>query len=200
MKKIVIASRNQGKIKEFKNILSEFEILSLLDFPSIPEIEETGDSFVENAIIKANTVYNYTKIDTVADDSGLEVDFLDRKPGVHSSRFLGENASDLERNKEILRLLKDVPDNKRTARFICELAFKSKLVTKVFSGVVEGKVALEIKGSEGFGYDPVFIPQGYDRTFGELGKEIKDKISHRAEAIKKLSFWLKGLEKTDKKY
>lgn len=194
MKKLLVASKNQGKIKEFKNILTDFKIISLLDLEFPPDVIEDGSSFRENAVKKAVEIFNFSKTATAADDSGLEIDYLDKKPGVHSARFLGDNVTDFERNKKIIELLKNVPFEQRTARFRCELAYKDEKILKIFSGTVEGKIAYEIKGSYGFGYDPVFIPDGYNKTFGELGKEIKDRISHRAKALKKFSEWIKQLD------
>ena len=191
MKKLLVASKNQGKILEFKNILTDFEIISLLDFEFSPDVIEDGNSFQENAVKKAVEIFNFSKTPTAADDSGLEIDYMNKEPGVHSARFLSENATDYERNCKILELLKNVPEVERTARFRCELAFKNDKLLKVFSGVIEGKIADEIKGSYGFGYDPIFVPEGYNKTFGELGKEVKDRISHRAAALKKFSEWIK---------
>ncbi|MEW6097353.1 MAG: XTP/dITP diphosphatase [bacterium] len=185
---ILIASKNKGKIEEIKKILSDLEIkfLSLDDYSSLPTIIENGHTFEENAIKKARIISKLTGKVTLSEDSGLEVDYLDGAPGVKSARFGGDGLADTDRNQKLLDLLKEVPLSKRSARFKCvvAVAIPNGEVNTV-SGKCEGKISLVAKGNQGFGYDPIFIPDGYDETFGELGIEIKNKISHRCEAFLK---------------
>ncbi|HBT20374.1 MAG TPA: non-canonical purine NTP pyrophosphatase [Peptococcaceae bacterium] len=196
MRKLVIASRNKGKISELKELLKEynFEILSLDDYPEIPEIKETGKSFKENALIKARIAAQETGCLALADDSGLEVDALGGAPGIYSSRFAGPNKDDEANNKKLLELLEGVPFDKRTARFRCVVAAVDPQGIEITTeGVCEGKIGFEPKGSFGFGYDPIFIVDGYGLTMAELKPEIKNRISHRAKAFKKIAAVLKGL-------
>ncbi|MEW6605835.1 MAG: RdgB/HAM1 family non-canonical purine NTP pyrophosphatase [bacterium] len=185
---IVIASKNQGKIAEIKKILEDLEIkiLSLSDFFTLPDIIEDGNTFEENAVKKARCIFELTGKITLSDDSGLEVDYLGGAPGLKSARFGGEKLSDAERNQLLLELLKGVPISQRRARFKCVVAIsisKEKIMT--VSGECEGGISLVSKGNYGFGYDPIFIPDGFNKTFGELGSEIKNKISHRFIAFLK---------------
>ncbi|MFH1563954.1 MAG: XTP/dITP diphosphatase [Nitrospirota bacterium] len=185
---VVIASGNRGKIEEIRKILSDMGIkfLSLENFPQLPAIVEDGTTFEENAIKKAKEVCERTGKVTIADDSGLEVDCLGGAPGIKSARFGGDGLTDAERNQRLLELLKDVPTSKRKARFKCVIAIVIPgRGTRTVSGECDGVISLEVRGNYGFGYDPVFIPDGYSKTFGELGSEIKDKISHRAIALSK---------------
>ena len=186
MKRIIIASRNEGKIKEIKNFLHglEIEIASLNEYPDIAEIEEDGRTFEENAMQKAKTVFEHTKLTTLADDSGLEVKYLGGEPGVHSARFSGENATDLQNNEKLLGLLKDIPMEDRRARFKCVLVVYNSLYNNlVFEGRCEGYIIDEPRGELGFGYDPLFVPEGQTKTFGELDLVTKNKISHRGKAL-----------------
>lgn len=185
---IVIASTNKGKLKEIKKILSDLEvkILSLDNYTSIPSIIEDGQTFEANAIKKAKTISKVTGKVTLSDDSGIEVDFLNGAPGVKSARFGGDSLTDTERNQRLLELLKKVPLSERSARFKCVIAIAiPDGEIKTVSGECEGFISFEPKGNQGFGYDPIFIPNGFSKTFGELGSKIKDKISHRAEALLK---------------
>lgn len=188
---ILIATKNEGKIREFKNILSRHEVnvLSLLDLESSPEINEDGITFEENAVKKSKAIFEFTGQATIADDSGLEIDFLDGEPGVNSARFAGYSTPYDTKNEKILSMMKDVPESKRTARFKCVIAYSENNATNTFEGVCEGKIAYEQKGTHGFGYDPIFIPDGYDKTFGELGEDVKNRISHRAKALNKFYIW-----------
>ena len=188
---ILIATKNEGKIREFKNILSRHEvnILSLLDLESSPEIIEDGITFEENAVKKSKTVFEYTGQAAIADDSGLEIDFLEGEPGVNSARFAGYSTPYNIKNEKILSMMKDVPEGKRTARFKCVIAYSEDNAVNTFEGVCEGKIACEQKGTNGFGYDPIFIPEGYDKTFGVLGEEVKNRISHRAKALNRFYKW-----------
>jgi XTP/dITP diphosphohydrolase len=186
---IVVATRNEGKLQEIKDLFREIEvkIVSLKDIPQVPVICESGLTFQENALIKAGSVASFTKKIAIADDSGLEVDSLDGKPGVHSARFAGENASDKENNKELLRRLEGVPMSKRGATFRCVIAIVNPNGKKgTVKGECRGIIQFKEKGEFGFGYDPLFFIPEYGKTFAELSNEIKNKISHRAKAIKKL--------------
>ena len=186
--KIVLATNNKHKIREIKNILSDLsvEILTLEDFPDFPEVEETGKTFEENAILKAETICGVTGLPSMADDSGLEVDALDGAPGVLSSRFAGKHCSFQDNNRKLLSLMKDVPWERRGAKFICVVALaknSSHIVT--VKGEVRGIITFEEKGENGFGYDPVFHLPHLNKTFAQLSLEEKNKISHRAKAFGK---------------
>ncbi len=186
MKTIVIASKNEGKIKEIKNFLHglDVEIVSLIDFPDISGIIEDGRTFEENAMKKARIVFDHTKMTTLADDSGLEVRYLSGEPGVHSARFSGEKATDQQNNEKLLDLLKDVPMEERKARFKCVLVLYNSLYNNiVFEGKCNGYVIDEPRGEFGFGYDPIFVPEGQTKTLGELDLVTKNKISHRGKAL-----------------
>jgi XTP/dITP diphosphohydrolase len=188
--KLVLATRNKGKIAEIKEILADFqaiELLSLADFPDLPKIEETGTTFKENAILKAKTIAKLTGYLTLADDSGLTVEYLNGAPGVYSARYAGENATDAENNAKLLKALAGVPWEKRKAAFVCVIALcwpQGECYT--CEGRCEGIIALEPKGNYGFGYDPLFYVPAYGKTMAELGPEIKNQISHRAMALKGL--------------
>ncbi|UNC90888.1 XTP/dITP diphosphatase [Candidatus Contubernalis alkaliaceticus] len=192
---LVIATRNLGKVKEFKEILTglPFEVLSLLDFPQCPEIIEDGDTFQENAVIKAQALNDFTECIVLADDSGLEVDYLKGSPGVYSARFAGEGATDEENNKKLLQLMSHVPWEQRGAQFTCVIAIsRPQKETVVIKGSCRGIITREPRGNMGFGYDPLFLVQEYGKTFSELGPEIKNNISHRGNAMKKAIEVLKG--------
>lgn len=187
--KLVLATRNSGKVREISEMLevhNEIELLSLNDYPGAPDVVEDGITYEENAIKKAVTLAEYTGHLTIADDSGLEVDALDGAPGVHSARYAGENASDQDRIAKLLDALQDVPDDQRSARFICVVAIAAPLSeSEIVRGVCEGHISHIPRGGTGFGYDPVFVPMGYAKTFAELGDNIKNQISHRAKALDK---------------
>ncbi|MFC2144826.1 RdgB/HAM1 family non-canonical purine NTP pyrophosphatase [Actinomycetota bacterium] len=186
---IVIASKNKGKIEEIKTYRDSADGIKWLtykDFKGFPDIEEIGDSFLDNAIIKAKSLAEYTGKLALADDSGLIVDALDGKPGVRSSRYAGQDATDKENRIKLLKVLKDVEDeSKRSARFICSMILwdpKDGLVFKT-DGICEGKISFKEKGSGGFGYDSIFTPSGLDRTMAQLGNSEKNRISHRGIAL-----------------
>ncbi len=195
MSEIVVATKNSGKIKELKELLAglPFHFKSLNEFPNITEAEETGVTFAENAAIKARSYALQTKMWSLADDSGLEVEALGGAPGVFSARYAGEEATDGENVEKLLRRLKESNDQRRSARFVCAMAIADeKGDIKFFAeSVCNGKIALNPNGANGFGYDPVFIPEGFSQTFGELSGEIKQKISHRARATKKIAVFLR---------
>ena len=180
---IVVATANKHKVEEYKKLLGDIDIdlKSLADFPSFPEIEENGQSFKENASIKAIAASKYCQAPAFADDSGLEVEALDGRPGIYSSRYA---ASDSERIAKLLDELKDVED--RSARFVCVIAIAvNGEVIETFEGEVRGKILDAPRGENGFGYDPVFQPEGFDKSFAELSQEEKNRISHRARAYAK---------------
>ncbi len=196
---ILLATNNQGKVLELKKLLGElpFNVRSLQDFPQVGEIEENGESFAENALIKAKAGARATGILTLADDSGLEVDVLQGEPGVRSARFAGEPKNDSRNNAKLLELLKDIPLYRRSARFKSVIA----LVTPegeefVTEGTCEGLISLEPKGQGGFGYDPLFYVPEYDRSFAELSLEEKNAISHRGKALRAAAAMLERLAKT----
>ncbi|MGB9595098.1 MAG: XTP/dITP diphosphatase [Candidatus Poribacteria bacterium] len=197
---LVVATRNSKKLSEIKDLLSDldFNILSLDDFPDIPEVVEDMDTFEGNASKKALQISQMTKKLTLADDSGLEIDFLDGKPGVYSARFAGDNATDEDRNKKVLDLMKSVPKDERKAQFKCAVAIAKDDILKIVTGICEGEIAYEPKGEYGFGYDPIFIVPDYNKTFAELGPEIKNQISHRAIALKKAKDILVNYQRTGK--
>ena len=187
--KLVLATRNQGKVREIGEILKDengLELLSLCNYPDAPDVVEDGNTYEENAIKKASVLAEYTGHLTIADDSGLAVDALDGAPGVHSARYAGEEASDQDRIAKLLDALDTVPDDRRSARFICAVAIAEPLAqAQVVRGICEGCIIHTPRGKSGFGYDPIFVPVGYDKTFAELGDEIKNEISHRAKALDK---------------
>lgn len=185
MKTVYIATKNPGKVAEFQNFFQDFIVKSLLDLDFEFEIEETGQSFEENALIKANALAKKIGADVLADDSGLEVDALNGRPGIYSARYSGQG--DLGNNLKLLAELETVPDHKRTARFVCALAYVTKdLKSIVVRGECEGLIGKTMQGKNGFGYDPLFIVPSLNKTFAELSKEEKAQISHRANALKKL--------------
>ena len=187
---IVAATKNRHKIQEIEAITQEFgmSIISR-DEAGVPDIEinEDGETFEENSYKKAFEIMKLCNNITIADDSGLEVDCLDGAPGVYSARFAGKDGDDEANNRKLAELIKDVPYEQRTGRFV-------SVITMVFPdgetisarGEVEGHLLTEKRGTSGFGYDPLFVPEGYDRTFGELGPEIKNSISHRSRALARL--------------
>lgn len=185
MVEVVVASQNEAKVREINRILTGLGIrlLSLKDYPDLGPILEDGKSFEDNAAKKATVVANYTCKIALADDSGLEVEALDGAPGIHSSCFAKD---DLTRNLKLLRLLKNVPQEKRGAHFRCVVAIADpKDRMWLARGSCRGTIAFEMRGEEGFGYDPIFIIPRFNKTFGELGPEIKDRLSHRAKALKR---------------
>lgn len=225
MTTFLIATRNAHKVAEIKSILeSRFDFLTLDDTPGAPAIVEDAPDFAGNAQLKSIGLAHWLAASAfpapagdffvLADDSGLEVDFLNGAPGVHSARFAAldpdgnkiarQNSSDADNNKKLLRLLKDVPTNRRTARFRCCIALtpvtgakkencspvclsnEMELRTELFQGACEGRISLNPGGGGDFGYDPLFVPDGFDQSFAQLGEDVKNKISHRSRALEKL--------------
>jgi XTP/dITP diphosphohydrolase len=234
VKTILIATRNAHKVGEIRTILGgSFQFLTLDDFPDAPKVVEDADTFAVNATKKATELARWLATDNsklkiinskpdfvLADDSGLEVDALGGKPGVHSARFAAldrsadgssANSADADNNAELLRLLKNIPLEKHTARFRCVIALVPMLEPKIesaspvcysdefesqtqlFDGVCDGKIIFEPRGKNGFGYDPLFVPNGFEQTFAELGEEVKNKLSHRARALEKLKIYFSKL-------
>lgn len=197
--KLILATKNNGKVKEIREFFREssvgmkIELLSLNDFPEIEDIPETGDTFEENAWIKAKAVYDKLQICTLADDSGLEVDYLNGRPGVYSARYAGEDANDENNRKKLLHELKHIADHNRTARFICVMILYDGITKHIFKGICEGSIIESERGSDGFGYDPLFKPEGYDKTFAELDMDTKNRISHRGKALAQLKEYLSKL-------
>ena len=187
---LIVATRNTHKTREIEQILgSGLAVRDLTSHPEISGITESGKSFEENAMLKAVAVSRKLPGLVIADDSGLEVEALGGAPGIHSARYAGANASDKERIAKLLSRLAEVDakSDQRRARFRCVLAIaRDGKVLATFEGVVEGKIAERPRGSHGFGYDPIFIPNGSEQTFAELPEEVKNNISHRAKAIRKL--------------
>lgn len=192
---IVLATRNKKKLEELKRITVglPITILSLTDFPGCPEVVEDLDSFEGNARKKANGVCRYTGKPSLADDSGLEVDALDGAPGVFSARYAGDAGNDAKNNAKLLAELSQVPDEKRGAQFVCciALAFPDGRI-KTFHGTVRGRIARELRGQDGFGYDPLFLPEGQIQTFAELSGAEKDALSHRGKALRVLAEFLRA--------
>jgi XTP/dITP diphosphohydrolase len=214
MTTLLIATRNAHKVGEIRAILgAQFQFLTLNDFPAAPKVVEDADTFAGNAAKKAAELARWvagnsklktqnSKLDFVlADDSGLEVDALNGAPGVHSARFAAMdsaksgNTPDAENNAKLLRLLKDVPPEKRTARFRCVIALveinpQSAIRNpQLFDGTCEGRIIFAPRGDNGFGYDPLFVPSGFEQTFAELGEDVKNRLSHRAGALEMLKLY-----------
>ncbi len=210
MTTLIVATRNAHKTGEIRAILGEgFRVLCLKDFPSAPNAVEDADTFAGNAAKKAITLADWIRATApaeihseksfvLADDSGLEVDALNGAPGVHSARFAAldsgapGNSSDAENNAKLLRLLKDIPREKRSARFRCVLALAeiapaaADLAPSFYEGACEGRIEFAPSGGGGFGYDPLFVPDGFTQSFAELGEDVKNRLSHRARALEKL--------------
>jgi XTP/dITP diphosphohydrolase len=194
---LIVATRNAHKTREIEQILgSALAVRDLTAHPEISEITESGTSFEENAKLKAIAVSRKLPGLVIADDSGLEVEALGGAPGIHSARYAGTNASDTERIAKLLSRVANVEEksNQRRARFRCVLAVaRDGQVLATFEGVVQGKIAERPRGSHGFGYDPIFIPNGFEETFAEVPEEVKNNISHRAKAFHKLQAQLPTL-------
>ena len=185
-RELVVATRNKKKLEEIKYLLKGLglEITSLKDYPRAPNIKESGRTFVDNAKKKAFAIARFTGKLTLGEDSGLEVDFLKGAPGVYSSRFSGIEKNDLKNNFKLLRLLGNLPLNKRRARYQCAVALADKSgIRKIVTGNCSGRIGFELKGKFGFGYDPIFFVRQYKKTFAQVSPAMKHKISHRAKAI-----------------
>jgi len=194
--KLLIASKNDGKCREIQSALGglDLDFTTLRDFPDVASATEEGASYEENALEKARQYWTLTGVPALADDSGLEIEHLAGKPGVRSARFAGSTSSYAQKNEAVLALLEGVPPAKRGARFVCAVAYiDANGDSYVVRAECKGRIAESIRGEYGFGYDPIFIPEGYDQTFGELGQNVKSRISHRAKALLKArAFFAQG--------
>jgi XTP/dITP diphosphohydrolase len=189
-RKLLIATNNAGKLAELAGMLEEIpiELVSLELFSDLDEVEETGETFAENARLKAAGYATQTGLFALADDSGLEIPALDGRPGVYSARYGGTDVGFAEKMTLLLDELEDIPDRRRQARFVCSIAIADpmgRIVTQT-EGVCTGAISSEPRGNGGFGYDPIFIPDAFDQTFGELSDEVKGQISHRASAFRSI--------------
>jgi XTP/dITP diphosphohydrolase len=194
--RLIVATRNAHKVEEIRAILSAFEVLDLSVLTDPPEVEETGSTFLENAILKAQAISELTDALVLSDDSGLEVDSLGGDPGVYSSRYAGEDGNDSLNNEKLLREMDG--QSERTARFRCVIVLaRGGKVLADFSGAVEGQILQRNQGEGGFGYDPLFVPDGYERSFAGLGEEIKNGLSHRSRALEGVVDWLRQLREID---
>lgn len=195
MKKVVLATGNQGKVKELAAMLADqnIEVLPQSDF-SVPDVPETGTTFVENAIIKARHAAKLTGLPAIADDSGLAVDALGGAPGVYSARYSGDNATDQTNNEKLLKELTGVPEHKRGAQFHCVLVYMNHAddpTPIICHGVWQGSILTEAKGNQGFGYDPLFWQKDLQQTSAELPRDVKNSLSHRGKALAQLVTQLK---------
>ena len=200
MKKIVLATANTHKVIEFQRILGELlpglELIASSDFSNVPVIEETGATFAENALLKAKVINEFTKLPAIADDSGLVVAALNGAPGIFSARYAGIKASDQENVAKLISDIENIDDSLLEASFECAIAFvdREQKLELVVQGQMPGRVIKQVRGANGFGYDPMFIPQGFSKTAAELSDQDKDKISHRGIALRKMSGILKQLQ------
>lgn len=193
---LLIGSGNRDKAKELAELLAglPWDVKCLADYPEVEEVEETGTTFEENALLKANYYSKHFGVACVADDSGLEVDYLEGAPGVYSARYAGENCSYADNNEKLLKALEEAPWHERTARFVCVAVFVSlDGKNHIARGICEGHISVEPFGKNGFGYDPVFVPKNYEQTFAEMGAAEKHKLSHRGVAFKKMRDYLESL-------
>ncbi len=186
--KLIFATKNADKLHELKSLLKGYKIqlLTLNDFPDIKDIKETGSSFMENALIKAQKVYNHLKIPALADDSGLEVEYLDNRPGIYSKRYEGKNTTDRDRIDKLFEELKGAPFNKRKARFVCAMALVDEKNCSKVTGFCNGFISEKPIGKNGFGYDPVFFLPDLKKTMAQLSTGQKNIVSHRANALKQI--------------
>ena len=196
-KRVIVASGNQGKIREIREILAplELDVVSMKEAGIEVDVDETGTSFEENALLKARGIAMLTDDLVIADDSGLEIDYLNKEPGIYSARYLGRDVSYDIKNQNLLDRLEGVPDEKRSARFVCAVAAilpnKKELVVR---GVMEGRIGYEIRGEHGFGYDPIFYLPEYGMSSAEILPEEKNKISHRGKALQQMFLLLQEEE------
>lgn len=194
LNRLLVATGNRGKLREIREILSDIEVLGLSDVGIDIDVEETGTTFAENAFIKADAIAKLTDMAVLADDSGLAVDPLDGRPGVYSARYAGENATDEGNVEKLLSELRDIPEQKRTARFVCAmcLIFPDGRKIETFGESCPGYIIDKGRGDNGFGYDPVFFAPDFGKTFSEMTMEEKNQVSHRKAALFALSEKLKG--------
>ena len=193
--KLLLATRNRNKVTEMQHALAGtgWEVMMLSDFGDMPEVEEDGVTFEENARKKARSAAERAEMWTLAEDAGLEVDALGGEPGVKSARYCGEVANDADRVRKVLDRTINVPEERRTARFRCVMCLVDPAgIETCFEGRCEGRIAHSARGTAGFGYDPIFMPDGYSRTFAELGLSVKSRISHRAQAMRQVIDYLRS--------
>ena len=189
--RLILATSNKGKLKEVKEILPEYDIVTMGEMGINEDIEENGTTFEENAYIKAKFIADRLNAVTIADDSGLEVDYLDGAPGIYSARFAGEGATDKDRYEKLLSLLKDVPFEKRTARYVCAIAIVFPDGEKhIFKQTCEGYILDEEVGNGGFGYDPLFYFPEFKTTLANVPLDVKNTVSHRSKALEELKKFL----------
>lgn len=195
MNKLLLATNNKHKVEEISHLLADlqWDILSLREVPNAPVTDEDQPTIEGNALKKAREAFRSTGILSLADDTGLECYFLELNPGVVSARYAGEKASYADNNKKLLRVLKGVPPRHRNARFRTVVAIVGKNIEKIFEGRVEGRILEVPRGTNGFGYDPLFVPRGYDRSYAEMTINEKNNLSHRAEALRKAKEFLKTM-------
>lgn len=195
MKRIIFATANAGKMREIREILADLpvQVVSMKEAGIQADIVEDGKTFSENAVIKAKAIMEMTGEVVLADDSGLEIDYLNKEPGIYSARYMGEDTSYRVKNANLIARLSGVPDEKRTARFVCAIAaaFPDGTV-KITEGTIEGRIGYEEKGENGFGYDPIFYVPEYGCSTAQLSEEEKNKISHRGKALTNMKEILKG--------
>ena len=195
--RLFLATRNRGKLREITRILEglPLEVVGLGEFPDFPPVEETGETFLENALLKARAAASFTGLPSLADDSGLEVDALRGAPGVMSSRYAGKEGDDAANVARLLREMEGIPEKRRGARFVCVLVLAHPDGRWVsLEGTCRGRIATSPRGTGGFGYDPVFIPEGMDRTMAQLSLEEKNALSHRGAALRALREMLEKRE------
>lgn len=191
MRQILLATTNKGKLNDVKEILKDLdlEILSFLNFDDYPDVEETGKTFFENAELKAKAAFNKYGIPSIGDDSGLEAFQLNGEPGIYSARYAGEDADDEKNNLKLIEKLSKFPEP-HPGRFVCAAVYFDEIDYKSAIGEIRGTIIKTPRGNNGFGYDPLFVPNGYDITTAEMSHEEKNKISHRLNAFKQLKKFL----------
>lgn len=196
MKKVIFATKNKGKIKEIQAVLGDsYNVITMEEAGITLDVEENGKTFEENAVIKAEAIAKICGETVLADDSGLEIDYLNGEPGIYSARYMGHDTSYDIKNKSLIDRLDGVPDEKRTARFVCAVAAAVPgRETVVVRGTMEGIIGYEIKGENGFGYDPIFFLPEYGKTSAEISPEEKNKISHRGKALRMIAEKLNNME------
>ena len=194
-KELLLGTFNRGKIKEIRQVLGDLpiQLRNLSEFPQLSAVEETGTAYRDNALLKAMAYARQSNLQTLADDSGLEVAALAGQPGVQSARFGGPNLSDADRVNLLLSTLHDVED--RRARFVCVIVISGPEYTRIFEGTCDGSLGTVPHGHNGFGYDPIFIPEGYAQTFAALPADIKNKISHRGKALEQVRRFLSAIDR-----
>jgi len=200
MKQLVLATANAHKVIEFQRILNELipdlELIAASSFPGVPEVAETGATFAENALLKARAISEFTKLPALADDSGLCVECLSGSPGIYSARYAGPTSNDAQNVEKILKEIEDVETDLLGAHFECAIAFVdlSENIELVVDGVMQGSLIKEVRGKNGFGYDPIFVPQGLSQTSAEISNSEKDQLSHRGKALRKMAVILSQLD------